>query len=163
MAQRRARPVMSPTTRLATICAAFALTESRYLVVGTAACSLHGHIRPGLDVDILLKRNLENAVRVMAALETVGYPTARDWLPEDLLVHPVTVVGTNPAVTLFTSLGGLRYDEAMTRARMVDLDGTIVPVLGLDDLIASKRTGRPADSADLLALETLRLMGGTVD
>ncbi len=148
---------MTPSTRLAAVCAALNGTESRYLVVGAAACTLHGHIRPGLDVDILLKRNLENAVRVMAALETVGYPSARDWLPEDLLVHAVTVVGADPSVTLFTSLDGMRYDDLLPRAQTVELETVPVPLLALEDLIVSKRAGDPVD---LLALNTLQRMGG---
>lgn len=57
--------------------------------------------------------------------------------------------------------------EVLTLARTVNFErawagrvvgriqGTRVPCLGRDDLIASKRTGRPADQADIEVLTSL--------
>jgi hypothetical protein len=36
------------------------------------------------------------------------------------------------------------------------IERVAVPYLGFDDLVASKRTGRAADAADIEALNTLR-------
>ena len=50
----------------------------------------------------------------------------------------------------------VNYRIAKPNAITVDLDGVNVPLLSLDDLIASKRTGRAQDLADIEALETIR-------
>lgn len=39
---------------------------------------------------------------------------------------------------------------------VVDVEGVPVPLLGIDDLIASKRTGRPIDTLDIEVLEEIR-------
>lgn len=151
-----ARRGLKPITRAAQVCAALNATDSRYLVIGGVACILHGHIRATRDVDILVKRTLENAVRVMAALERVGYEFAREWLPEEILKKPITVIGDDPSVDVFTVAWTLKYEDAVVRATTVEVEGVAIPLVGLDDLIASKRTGRAQDTADLEVLEQIR-------
>ncbi|WP_306523247.1 hypothetical protein [Gemmatimonas sp.] len=39
---------------------------------------------------------------------------------------------------------------------MFDVEGVPIPTAALETLIASKRTGRPLDSADILVLQAIR-------
>ena len=55
--------------------------------------------------------------------------------------------------------GAPPYATLRARADRVDLDGFIVAVVALDDLLAMKRTaGRPQDLIDIDALEVARLI-----
>ncbi len=50
------------------------------------------------------------------------------------------------------------FDELRERARVADLHGLAVPIAGIADLIAMKRTaGRPEDLLDIAALERIAL------
>jgi hypothetical protein len=42
----------------------------------------------------------------------------------------------------------------------VDIEGTPIPLIGIDDLIDTKRTGRLQDAADIEALEEIKRQRG---
>jgi predicted nucleotidyltransferase len=133
---------------------------ARYLIIGGIACILHGHVRATTDMDILIGRTRENAVRVLEALAQLGYGFAREWLPEEILRKPVTVIGDDPAVDIFTIAWSVNYEDAVTRSTSVEVEGVSLPLIGLDDLIATKRTGRAIDAADIEVLEEIKRLRG---
>jgi predicted nucleotidyltransferase len=133
---------------------------ARYLVIGGIACILHGHVRATTDMDILIGRTRENAERVLEALAQVGYGFAREWLPEEILRKPVTIIGDDPAVDIFTIAWSVNYEDAVTRSSSVQVEGVSLPLIGLDDLIATKRTGRAIDAADVEVLEEIKRVRG---
>lgn len=138
------------------LCAALNQERAQYIVIGGIAGVLHGHVRVATDLDLLIARTRDNATRILLALAASGYAYASEWLPAEILKRAVTVIGDDPSVTLFTAAGALRYEEAAARATSMDAGGVRIPVLSLEDLIASKRTGRPLDNADVAALEQIR-------
>jgi hypothetical protein len=138
------------------ICAALNQERAQYLVIGGIAGVLHGHVRVATDIDLLIARTRDNATRVLLALAASGYGYASEWLPAEILKRAVTVIGDDPSVNLCTAMGTLRFEEAAGRAATVEAGGVQIPVLSLQDLIASKRTNRPLDAADLAALEQIR-------
>ncbi len=95
---------------------------ARYLIIGGIACILHGHVRATTDMDILIARTRENAERVLEALAQVGYGFAREWLPEEILRKPVTIIGDNPAVDIFTLAWSVNYEDAVTHSSTVEVD-----------------------------------------
>lgn len=133
---------------------------ARYLIIGGIACILHGHVRATTDLDILIGRTRENAKRVLEALAQVGYGFAREWLPEEILRKPITIIGDDPAVDIFTVAWSVNYEDAVTRSTSVEVDGVSLPLIGLDDLIATKRTGRAIDAADIEVLEDIKRLRG---
>jgi hypothetical protein len=147
-------------TRAVQVCAALNGTGAQYLVIGGIACVLHGHVRATKDVDILIQRTAENARRVLAALETVGYGFAREWPPEEILKKPITVIGDDPAVDIFTVAWSVKYDDAIARGSIAEVEGVAIPFIGIDDLIATKRTGRARDVADIEVLEEIKRLRG---
>ncbi len=50
--------------------------------------------------------------------------------------------------------------RGVTRSSVVDVDGIEVPLIALDDLIETKRTGRLQDAADIEVLEEIRRLRG---
>lgn len=149
------------TAVAAQVCETLNAAGARYLVIGGIACILHGHVRATTDVDILIERSLENATAVLGALSTVGYGFAREWRPEEILARPITVIGDDPAVDVFTAAWSVEYAGAVARASVVDVEGIAIPVVSIDDLIASKRTGRLQDAADIQVLEEIKRLRGS--
>ena len=143
-------------TRAADVCAALNAAGAHYLVMGGTACALHGYLRYTRDVDILIEKSRDNVERVLEALSGLGYGFASRLTADDILGHPITVIGDDPAVDIFWAGVDMNYRTAIPNALITDLDGVLVPVIGLDDLIKSKRTGRAQDTADIEALEQIR-------
>jgi len=127
----------------------------RYLVAGGIAANLHGSVRATRDVDILVPRNLANTERLLAALGELPYHVARELAPEQVLSRPVTIVGDDPRVDVLTVAWTVTYEKAAPSRRARRIAGVRVPFLSLADLIASKRTGRAQDVADIEALEAI--------
>ena len=50
----------------------------------------------------------------------------------------------------------VKYDGAIANALTVTVEGVTIPLIGIDELIETKRTGRPLDTADIEALEEIR-------
>ena len=154
------RRSVRPEEITAQVCEALNRTEAKYLVIGGVACILHGHVRATTDVDILIGRTTENAERVLAALGTVGYGFAREWGADEILKRTVTVIGDDPAVDVFTVAWSVKYEGAVKRSLVVDIEGVSIPLIGLEDLIETKRTGRLQDAADIEVLEEIKRIRG---
>lgn len=160
MEDRPERSGLSPTIRAAQVCAALNGAGARYLVIGGVACILHGYVRATKDVDILIEQTMENAERVLSGLEGVGYGFARESLAEEIIRKPITIIGDDPRVDLFTVAWSVKYSDAIARSSTVEAEGVTIPLIGLEDLIATKRTGRPQDNIDLEVLEEIQRVRG---
>lgn len=147
---------VKPEGIAAQVCEALNRAGAKYLVIGGIACILHGYARATSDVDILIERTEANAERVLAALRTLGYGFAREWLASEILKRLITVIGDDPAVDVFTIAWRVKYEQAVARSSVVDVEGVRVPLIGLDDLIETKRTGRLLDAADIEALQEIK-------
>lgn len=149
-----------PHAIAAQVCEALNRPGAKYLVIGGIACILHGHLRATKDVDILVERTVDNVKRVLDGLSTVGYGFADEWLAEEILKRPITVIGDDPAVDVFTVAWTVKYESAIERASIAEVDGVRIPLIGLDDLIETKRTGRLQDAADIEVLEEIKRLRG---
>jgi hypothetical protein len=86
---------------------------------------------------------------VLEGLARIGYGFGRQWTVKELLARPITVIGDEPAMDVFTVAWTVNYEQAVRRAASAEVEGVIIPFIGLDDLIATKRTGRLQDAADV--------------
>ena len=80
----------------------------------------------------------------------------RDRDPNVVAGRPVTAVGELYNVDVFTLAWSVRYPEASTESRDFNVEGVRVPAASICHLIASKRTGRLQDAADIEMLEENR-------
>jgi hypothetical protein len=78
------------------------------------------------------------------------------WLAEEVASRPVTVLGDMPRVDILTVAWTVRYDEAAPAAASFQVEGVEIPTASIDHLIASKRTGRLQDAADIEILEEIK-------
>jgi hypothetical protein len=161
MEQGAPRRGVTPKAIAAQVCEALNRSGVKYLVIGGVACALHGYVRATTDVDILIERTVANAARVLEALSTVGYGFAREWTAEEILKRPITVIGDDPAVDVFTVAWKVKYEQAAKRSSVVEVDGVPIPLIAIADLIETKRTGRALDAADIEALEQIARLRGS--
>lgn len=137
---------------------AFNGADVRYLVVGAYAVGVHGHPRATKDLDVWVEATLDNAPKIIAALQAFGAPLAN--LGQIDFQKPGTgfMMGNPPRrIDILTEISGVRFDDVATRAIQANFDGVAARVIGFDDLVANKRAAaRPQDLADVDALERLR-------
>jgi hypothetical protein len=143
------RPTPGTDNRVLRVCRLLNRHRARYLLAGAVAANLHGSVRATKDVDILVPRDERNMVRVLEALSELPYGIARELDPSEVARKPITIVGDDPRVDLLTLAWTVTFDQAWHRRVVRRVEGTRVPYLGRDDLIASKQTGRASDLADL--------------
>jgi predicted nucleotidyltransferase len=143
-------------THLALVCAHLNEEGARYVLFGATAMQLWGTTRATRDIDILIEATEENACRVLAALARTGAGLAGQELAADVASKPVTVIGDSPRVDLLTVAWCVRYPEAASGAVTFEIEGVSVPTASIEDLIASKQTGRLQDAADTEVLEEIR-------
>lgn len=125
-----------------------------YIIVGAYALAFHGAPRYTGDMDIYVKPDLENARRILAALDEFGFgavglsPT--DFEKPDKVIQ----LGVPPVrVDLVTSITGVTWDEAFLGKVEGKYGNVPVHFIGRDHFILNKRAlGRKKDLADLEAL-----------
>ncbi len=153
------RPVGPPfRTELAEVCWRLNESGAQYLLVGARALQLWGSARATRDIDILIEPTEANAQRVLDALASTGFGFAKEWAAAEVARKFVTIIGDSPRVDILTLAWSVRYREAVREAVRFEVEGVGIPTVSLEDLMASKRTGRPQDVADLLVLEEIRRM-----
>lgn len=127
-----------------------------YLVIGGWATIAHGLPRTTLDVDIFIRPERENVVRLIHALSQVGFGIALELEPDEILRRHVFLFADQVRVDIFTRPWGLYdYDACWSRRFEVEFESVRIPFLGREDLIRSKETDRPQDRADAKALREL--------
>lgn len=129
-----------------------------FMLVGGYAVALHGWPRTTFDIDFWIMANPQNAAAVMRALKAFGAPLMD--LTEEDFHRPGMVfqIGTEPQrIDILSAVSGVAYEDAVSRALKMEVDGLTLKVISLDDLIANKRaSGRPKDIVDAMTLEKLK-------
>lgn len=147
-------------TGLAEACSSLNEKGAQYVLFGAMAMQLWGTTRATRDIDLLIEPSVANARRVLDALSELGLGLAKEWLAEELVGKPVTVIGDTPRVDLLTTAWSVGYPEAAEDAVTFEIEGVRIPTASLEHLIASKRTGRLQDAADIELLEEIRRLRG---
>jgi hypothetical protein len=126
-----------------------------FVVVGAYALAYHGAPRFTGDLDLLVRPTLDNAARLMTAIEAFGFPVAE--------LDPATIVdrrrmlqlGVPPVqIHVMSTISGVEWDDAWSDRAEGPLGNHTVQFLGRDTFLRNKRAaGRPKDLADIDALE----------
>lgn len=127
----------------------------KYLIVGGYAVALHGHPRYTKDLDIWIYVNTDNADRLITTLNEFGF-TSLDLKCNDFLTYGnVVQLGSPPnRIDLLTSVDGVEFDSCYESKFEVEIEGTRIDFINLEDLKKNKKaSGRYQDLADLENLE----------
>ena len=129
-----------------------------FLIVGAHALAAHGHVRATKDLEVWVRAERENAVRIMRALTAFGAPT-QAVTEDDFAVPGITFqIGIDPVrIDIITAVDGLTFELAWHTRVASEYGGEPVFVISRDDLIRNKRaSARPQDLADIAALERIK-------
>lgn len=148
-------PADAYRSKLALVCSVLNESRAVYLIVGARAMQLWGTTRATKDIDILIEPTLANAERVLAGLSRIGFGVAADFTADEVISRHVTIIGDTPRVDILTRAWNLKWSDAAPRGVTVSIEGVNVPVVSIEDLIASKRTSRLQDLADIEVLEAI--------
>ena len=143
-------------TAVAEVCGRLNEEGARYVVVGAVAMQLWGTSRSTKDIDLLIEPTVANGELVLRALAKTRFGFAREWDAREVTSRPMTVLGDSPRVDLLTVAWSVRYAGAIRRAEVFEVEGVKIPAASIEDLIASKQTGRLQDAADIEVLEEIR-------
>jgi hypothetical protein len=128
---------------------------ARFLIVGAYAVGVHGLPRATGDFDIWVEASADNAPKVYQALCEFGAPQEQ-FAPDDF-VKPGAVyqIGVVPRrIDILTEISGVAFADAWPQRLELTLEGLVVPVIGLEDLIKNKEaTGRDQDQLDAKRLQ----------
>jgi hypothetical protein len=127
-----------------------------FVVVGAYALAFHGVPRFTGDFDVLVRPTHENAVRLLDAVRTFGFPVA-ELTPEALMDgRRMLQMGVEPVqIHVMSAISGVSFDEVWRDRLIGTVGGRDVPFLGRETFLKNKRAaGRPKDLADIDALTT---------
>jgi hypothetical protein len=134
--------------------ALFNAHEIDYLIIGAHALAYHGSPRYTGDMDILVRPDLQNARRILRALDEFGFGsiglTVEDFVSSDKVVQ----LGVAPVrIDIVTSITGVSWDDAAA-GRVAGTYGDVeVYYIGKKQFILNKRAlGRKKDLSDLEAI-----------
>ena len=125
-----------------------------YLLIGGWAVGVHGVIRYTQDIDVWVRIHPENANKLLRALERFGF--TRGEVNAGLFLEPGNIVrmGFPPMrIEITNQIDGVEFGGCHERRLMTAMDGLMVPVISLEDLLTNKRaSNRLKDQADVEAL-----------
>ncbi len=125
--------------------------EVRYCIVGSYAVAFYARPRYTKDIDILVEPDLENAKRIINALNEFGFQSLG--LNEDDFSERGKVIqlGYEPVrVDIMTSIEGCTFEEVWKGREEGIYGEEKVFFIGIDELIKNKKSlNRKQDQADL--------------
>jgi hypothetical protein len=147
--------------------AVLAAHRVRYVLVGALGARLQGFARVTADADITPARDAENVDHLAAALRELDARVYTESVPEGLafdctgrtlakaeLWNLVTSAGRLDIV--FVPSGTAGYEDLARGAVHYDVNGTLLQVARLEDIIRSKiATDRPQDRQDVAVMKEM--------
>ena len=129
----------------------FNKNKVRYCIVGAYAVAFHAVPRYSKDMDILIEPDVENAKRIIKALNEFGFGsldlTEKDFIQEGKIIQ----LGYEPVrIDILTSIEGCGFKEVWENKTCGMYGKQKVFFVGIDELIKNKKTsGRKQDEIDL--------------
>lgn len=141
------------TTPIHTVLTATRRHGVRALLMGGQACIVYGASEFSRDVDLAILADDENLRRLSAALDelraavTAVPPFAREYLDRGHAVHFRCGAANDLRLDVMTRMRNVApFDECWRRRSVYDLAGVgEIDIMGLEDLVACKKTRRDKD------------------
>lgn len=126
-----------------------------YVVLGGHAVIAHGYLRTTGDVDIFVRPNHSNAIKILKAMERYGYTDGEFDLEDFIKVPSYLSFGRYDGwIDIMTFTLGVSFDECYDNRLILEIQGVPVNFIGLRQLVENKRAiGRPQDLRDLENLQ----------
>lgn len=132
----------------------------RYLIIGAYAVIYYTEPRYTKDLDIWIDSNADNAEKIFAALKEFGVPlkdiTTADFT-EKALVYQIGVAPVR--IDIITGISDMDFSFAWEHRKVVNYEGIRANIIGINELIKTKKdTRREMDKRDIEVLR-FRLKG----
>ena len=126
-----------------------------FMIVGGYALAFHGAPRFTGDIDIYVRPDPDNAIRILAALNEFGFGSLGLTSEDFQSPNKVTQLGVPPIrIDLITSITGVTWEEAEDNKCAGNYGDVPVFFIGKDQFIANKMAaGRKKDLADIEAID----------
>ncbi|MEQ9467575.1 MAG: nucleotidyltransferase [Ekhidna sp.] len=135
--------------------------QVEYLLIGGYALGAYGHIRGTNDLDIFIHATETNALKMIKACIDYGIPK-EDIKKEMFLVPKMIGIGDPPLrIEILKTVASFDFEYAFERKITRDVNGVLINVVDLDDLImlkkaAIKERSKARDQEDLNFLQKLK-------
>lgn len=156
-------PVQPAALELLTALSPILARWGQWYVFGAQAVVAYGFPRLSADVDVTLALTPGDPERFAREMDSAGFAlrVADPAFVKRTRVMPFVHTATGMPLDVVLAGSGLE-EEFLSRARPIDIGGTLVPLIDLGDLIIAKvLAGRPKDINDASGL--WRLHGRTLD
>jgi hypothetical protein len=112
---------------------ALSAASADYLLVGAYAMAAHGHPRATGDLDIWVRPDAANALKVYRTLAEFGAPL-HDLTIDDLATPGIVFqIGVEPCrIDILTTISGVQFESAWNRRLSIEIDGVAIFVIGRD-------------------------------
>lgn len=129
----------------------------KYMIVGAYATIYYAEPRYTKDIDVWIKNDIENAKKVYEALKEFGAPIKDISMNDFTNKNTVYQIGVAPIrVDIMTGLPGVKFENAWINRKKTKYDNIPINIVGLKDLIKSKRkANRAQDKLDLELLQKI--------
>lgn len=126
-----------------------------YILVGGYSVILHGYNRTTGDLDVWVNCTSANYARLMQAFADFGLPSIAENIFFDTANYDVFSFGVPPiSIDVITVLKGLDFNTAFAQANEINVEGLMINLIHLNDLISSKKAvGRHKDLDDIENLQ----------
>jgi hypothetical protein len=126
-----------------------------FVIVGAYALAFHGAPRFTGDLDVLIRPTLDNAERLLKALDAFGFPSSGLTAEAVADRQRLLEMGVPPVqIHVMSSISGVEWDEVWASRHNGPLGSHTVPFIGRETYLRNKRAaGRPKDLADIDALQ----------
>ncbi|MFC5285304.1 nucleotidyltransferase [Pedobacter alpinus] len=127
----------------------------KYMIVGAHALSFYGRPRHTGDLDIWIKPDEENALKMVKVINDFGFGALglveQDFLQENY----VTQLGYPPLrIDILNSISGVDFDQAYLEKLETEVDDLKIAFISANDFIKNKQaTGRAKDLGDIESLK----------
>ena len=122
-----------------------------YLLIGGYAVGHYGFPRATADMDIWIAIHPDTAKRMVSTLLKFGFRP--DQIDEETFLEKGRIIrmGVPPLrIEVLNDISGVEFAECYGRRNVVNIDGTSVPLISLEDLKRNKKAaGRYKDLEDL--------------
>ena len=136
-------------------CALLSARGVEFVIVGAYALAFHGVPRFTGDLDILVRPTEQNAVKLLHAIDSFGFPT-HALAPADVISGvKIIEMGVPPVqLHLMSHIDGVTWDEVWNSRLAGPFGAREVWFIGRDAFVRNKKAaGRLKDLADIAALE----------
>ncbi len=121
-----------------------------FVLIGGYAVILHGGDRTTSDIDLLVKPTKENGQNLLNAFKEGNFDAADIELNE-FETELFLSFGFEPeAIDIMTFTKGINYEEVDVNANLINIDGFIIKMIDIRDLIKNKESLNRSGSKGLL-------------